>query len=188
MPRRVPCIVSFRRSRPKASASATAACIYSLMFLCGMSTRNALSTVGPPPRPPLSNPPMICDAPICSHRGQAESGRDGAARQCRPEMRSQPLSNPPLICDAPPIVTRMVARSPSRGHRAPWPGDTRYRLVSVSSVMLCVSVQSPALRGFGLSAARRVDRSRVPATIARGQDTMTDHADAVGQRGGARGG
>jgi hypothetical protein len=82
-------------------------------------------------------------------------------------------------------VTRMVARSPSR---APWAGDTRYRLVSVSSVMLCVSVQSPALRGSGLSASRRVDRSRVPATIARGQDAMTDHADAVGQRGGVRGG
>ncbi len=31
--------------------------------------------------------------------------------------------------------------------------------VSISSVMLCVSVQSPALRGSGLSAARRVDRS-----------------------------
>jgi hypothetical protein len=53
-------------------------------------------------------------------------------------------------------VTRMVARSPSRGHRAPWAGDTRYRLVSVSSVMLCVGVQSPALRGSGLSAARRL--------------------------------
>ena len=45
--------------------------------------------------------------------------------------------------------------APSRAHRAPWPGDTRYRLVSVSSVMLCVSIQSPALRGSGLSAALR---------------------------------
>jgi len=45
--------------------------------------------------------------------------------------------------------------APSRAHRAPWPGDTRYRLVSVSSVMLCVSIQSPALRGSSLSAALR---------------------------------
>jgi hypothetical protein len=81
----------------------------------------------------------------------------------------------------------MVARSPAEGTEPRGRGDTRYRLVSVSSEMLGVSVQSPALRGSGLSAARRVDRSRVPATIARGQDTMTDHADAVGQRGGARG-
>jgi hypothetical protein len=45
--------------------------------------------------------------------------------------------------------------APSRAHRAPWPGDTRYRLVSVSSVMLCVRIQSPTLRGSGLSAALR---------------------------------
>ena len=45
--------------------------------------------------------------------------------------------------------------APSRAHRAPWPGDTRYRLVYVSSVTLCVSIQSPALRGSDLSAALR---------------------------------
>ena len=59
--------------------------------------------------------------------------------------------------------------APSRAHRAPWPGDTRYRLVSVSGVMLCVSIQSPALRGSGLSAALR-------AVIQQALSALRDHS------------